>query len=109
MGGAESSLFLTDLMKMYSRYASDAGWQAKIISEDDRDGGGIKNATMEIIGEGAYDDLKWENGVHRVQRIPTTEAGGRVHTSTVSLFVRPTQSFSSAIMLTIMLGSAPPK
>jgi len=92
VGGAESSLFLTDLMKMYSRYASDAGWQAKVISEDDRDGGGIKNATMEIIGEGAYDDLKWENGVHRVQRIPATEAGGRVHTSTISLFVLPLQS-----------------
>ncbi|KLO15191.1 peptide chain release factor 1, partial [Schizopora paradoxa] len=91
VGGAESSLFLNDLMKMYSRYASDLGWQAKVISEDDRDGGGIKNATMEVIGDGAYDDLKWETGVHRVQRIPATEAGGRVHTSTVSLFVLPLQ------------------
>lgn len=109
VGGAESSLFLTDLMKMYSRYASDQGWQAKVISEDGRDGGGIKNASMEVLGEGSYDDLKWETGVHRVQRIPATEAGGRVHTSTVSLFVRPNVVVFVDTILTNSPGSSPPR
>lgn len=95
VGGAESSLFLTELMKMYSRYSSEREWHSKVISKDDADGGGIKNATMEVLGEGVYDDLRWETGVHRVQRVPATEAGGRVHTSTVSLFVCLPTSCSS--------------
>lgn len=88
VGGSESSLFLSDLLRMYSRYATLRGWTAKIISSEDKEGGGLKNAILEIDGEGAYDCLQWESGVHRVQRVPKTEASGRVHTSTVQVLVR---------------------
>ena len=87
VGGSEASLFLEDLLRMYSRFASTKGWSAKIISKDERDEGGLKFATMEVAGEGSYDELRWESGVHRVQRVPATEASGRVHTSTVSVIV----------------------
>ncbi|PAV17674.1 peptide chain release factor 1 [Pyrrhoderma noxium] len=89
VGGSESSLFLQDLLRMYTRYASLRDWPSKIVAKEDRDGGGMKNAILEIVGEGAYDCLRWESGVHRVQRVPATESSGRVHTSTVQVIVLP--------------------
>lgn len=65
VGGSESSLFLTELLRMYSRFASLRDWTAKIVVKEEREGGGMKSAILEIIGEGAYDCLKWESGVHR--------------------------------------------
>lgn len=62
-------------------------WSSKILSQADKEGGGIKSVILEINGEGSYDELRWESGVHRVQRIPATESGGRVHTSTVQVVV----------------------
>lgn len=72
---------------MYTRFSVTKGWQAKLASKDDRDEGGLKFATLEVTGHGAYDEFRWESGVHRVQRVPATEASGRVHTSTVSVIV----------------------
>ncbi|KAL5504872.1 MRF1 [Sanghuangporus vaninii] len=97
VGGSESSLFLSDLLRMYTRYASLCSWTAKIISSDNKDGGGLKYAILEIGGEGAYECLRWENGVHRVQRIPKTEASGRVHTSTVQVLVLPVPKENSDV------------
>ncbi|OCB88187.1 release factor [Sanghuangporus baumii] len=97
VGGSESSLFLSDLLRMYTRYANLRRWTAKIISSDNKDGGGLKYAILEIGGEGAYECLQWENGVHRVQRIPKTEASGRVHTSTVQVLVLPVPKENSDV------------
>jgi peptide chain release factor 1 len=89
VGGSEASLFLADLLRMYLRLANARRWKAAIVSQNDAsDGGGIKDALVEIKGEGAYEALRWESGVHRVQRVPATEASGRVHTSTVAVIVR---------------------
>lgn len=91
VGGSEASLFLQDLLRMYTRWAtSSMGWEAKVVAKEEREGGGLKNAILEVVGEGAYEWLRWESGVHRVQRVPTTESGGRVHTSTVQVIVRIT-------------------
>ena len=89
VGGSESSLFLGDLLRMYQRLAVTANWKASIIAKNDSDSGGIKDATVEFKGAGAYDSLRWESGVHRVQRVPATEASGRTHTSTVAIVVLP--------------------
>ncbi|KAG6844395.1 hypothetical protein H0H87_007207 [Tephrocybe sp. NHM501043] len=89
VGGSESSLFLSDLLRMYLRLANVRRWQATIVSQNDNEGGGIKDAIVEVKGEGAYEALRWESGVHRVQRVPATEASGRVHTSTVAIIVLP--------------------
>ncbi|KAK1220112.1 Peptide chain release factor 1, mitochondrial [Marasmius sp. AFHP31] len=98
VGGTESSLFLAELLRMYERFASLHGWKATALSNNVNEGGGIKDAIMEVKGEGAYDTLRWESGVHRVQRVPATESGGRVHTSTVTaIHVNKTES---AIRLT---------
>jgi len=94
VGGSEASLFLGDLLRVYLRYAQTMRWKAEIIGKSDSDGGGIKDAVVEVKGVGAYDGLKWESGVHRVQRVPATEAKGRVHTSTVAAIVSiPTIDF----------------
>ena len=93
VGGSESSLLLQDLLRMYTRYASLRDWPSKIVAKEDRDGGGMKNAILEIVGEGAYDCLRWESGVHRVQRVPATESSGRVHTSTVQVIVGLSYSY----------------
>jgi len=94
VGGSEASLFLSDLLRVYLRYAQTMRWKAEIIGKSDSDGGGIKDAVVEVKGVGAYDGLKWESGVHRVQRVPATEAKGRVHTSTVAAIVSiPTIDF----------------
>ena len=87
VGGSESSLFCQDLLRMYSRWATLRGWTAKPVALEEREGGGLKHAMLEIAGGGAYEWLRWESGVHRVQRVPATESAGRVHTSTVQVIV----------------------
>ncbi|KAG6812287.1 hypothetical protein H0H92_003596 [Tricholoma furcatifolium] len=109
VGGSESSLFLGDLLRMYLRLVNVKGWQAAVVSQNENEGGGIKDALVEIKGEGAYDGLRWESGVHRVQRVPATEASGRVHTSTVAVIVRILLFCGRAsgyLLLVIFLGSS---
>lgn len=88
-GGDEASIWAGDLVRMYSRYAESQNWQVKMISESLADMGGFKEAILEIKGDRVYSKLKFEAGVHRVQRVPLTEAGGRVHTSTATVAVMP--------------------
>lgn len=88
-GGEEASLFATELLRMYLRYAEGQGWTTELLSKTDADNGGIKEAIVRIMGAGAYGKLKLEGGVHRVQRIPVTEAKGRIHTSAVTVAVLP--------------------
>lgn len=88
-GGDEASIWAGDLVRMYSRYAETQGWRIKLVSESLADMGGFKEAILEIQGEQVYSQLKFEAGVHRVQRVPVTEAGGRVHTSTATVAVMP--------------------
>ncbi|MEK7150603.1 MAG: PCRF domain-containing protein [Patescibacteria group bacterium] len=87
VGGNEAALFAEDLALMYTKYAAKCGWKASIVNESRNDVGGIKEGVYELHGEGAYDALKNESGVHRVQRIPATEKMGRVHTSTASVAI----------------------
>lgn len=86
-GGEESALFAADLYRMYSYYAQNRGWKIDIIDQSESDKGGFKQLTFEVKGKGAYSRLKYESGVHRVQRVPETEAQGRIHTSTVTVAV----------------------
>ena len=88
-GGDEAALFAGDLLKMYTRYAQLQGWRAELMSLTESDLGGIKEAVMGVEGEGAYAKLKFESGVHRVQRVPVTEASGRIHTSAATVAVLP--------------------
>lgn len=88
-GGDEAALFAAELLDMYKRYVESRGWSARITEESKNDLGGYKEASMEIKGQGVYDDLRWETGVHRVQRVPETEKSGRVHTSTASVAILP--------------------
>ncbi|MEB3336090.1 MAG: peptide chain release factor 1 [Leptolyngbyaceae bacterium] len=88
-GGDEASIWAGDLVRMYSRYAESQGWRIKLLSESLADMGGFKEAIIEIQGEQVYSKLKFEAGVHRVQRVPLTEASGRVHTSTATVAVMP--------------------
>ncbi|MGC9525531.1 MAG: peptide chain release factor 1 [Limnospira sp.] len=88
-GGDEASIWAGDLVRMYSRYAEGQGWRVKMLSESLADMGGFKEAILEIQGANVYSQLKFEAGVHRVQRVPVTEAGGRVHTSTATVAVMP--------------------
>ena len=88
-GGEEAALFAEELALMYKRYAEIAGWSWKVISESTSSLGGYKEASFEISGEGVYRDLRFETGVHRVQRVPATEKMGRVHTSTASVAILP--------------------
>ncbi|NLI90269.1 MAG: peptide chain release factor 1 [Epulopiscium sp.] len=88
-GGDEAALFAADLFRMYSRYAERQNWNVETMSLNESGIGGFKEAIFMIQGEGAYSKLKYESGVHRVQRIPTTESGGRIHTSTVTVAVLP--------------------
>src|SRR4030043_1112584 len=90
-GGGEASLFAADLFRMYSRHAQSKGWQVDIIDSNQTELGGFKEIIFEIKGKGAFSQLKYESGVHRVQRVPTTEAQGRIHTSTatVAILVEP--------------------
>lgn len=88
-GGSEAALFAGDLFRMFTRYAERQGWKSEIMSSSIPDIGGIKEIIFSIDGSGAYSRLKYESGVHRVQRIPTTESGGRIHTSTATVAVLP--------------------
>ena len=88
-GGDEASIWAGDLMRMYSRYAEEQRWRVKLVSESLADMGGFKEIILEIQGDQVYSKLKFEAGVHRVQRVPVTEAGGRVHTSTATVAVMP--------------------
>lgn len=88
-GGDEASIWAGDLLRMYSRYADTQGWKVKLVSESLAEMGGFKEVVLEIQGDQVYSKLKFEAGVHRVQRVPVTEAGGRVHTSTATVAVMP--------------------
>ncbi len=88
-GGDEASLFAGDLMRMYMRYAEGRGWRVALVSESEGTSGGYKEVSLEIKGDDVYGTLKFESGVHRVQRVPATEASGRVHTSAATVAVMP--------------------
>ena len=88
-GGDEAGLFAGDLFRMYSRYAERQRWHVEIIDANQSDVGGFKEVVFEVHGKGAYSRLKFESGVHRVQRVPETEAQGRIHTSTATVAVLP--------------------
>jgi peptide chain release factor 1 len=88
-GGDESALFAGDLFRMYTRYAERQGWQVEIISESHSELGGYKEVIVKLAGQGAYSRLKFESGGHRVQRVPETEAQGRIHTSACTIAVLP--------------------
>jgi peptide chain release factor 1 len=88
-GGDEAALFAGDLYKMYSRFAEARGWKTEVIEANYTEIGGYKEIIFMINGAGAYSKLKYENGAHRVQRVPTTESGGRIHTSTATVAVLP--------------------
>ena len=88
-GGAEAGLWAGDLMRMYIKYAEQRRWKAELLYVSETEVGGVREASLEIRGEGAYSRLKYESGVHRVQRVPVTEAAGRIHTSTATVAVMP--------------------
>lgn len=89
VGGEESALFAHSLFRMYNLYAAQKGWSVELLNYNETELGGIKEADFEIRGSGAFSRLKFESGVHRVQRVPETESGGRVHTSTATVAVLP--------------------
>lgn len=88
-GGEEAALFAAELLRMYLRYAEERGWETELLDKADADAGGIKEASVRIAGDNTFGTLRYEGGVHRVQRIPETEAKGRVHTSTATVAVMP--------------------
>ena len=88
-GGDEAALFAADLYRMYTRYCEHHGWRVETISLCDAALGGIKEAIFKVAGEGAFGTMRWESGVHRVQRVPATEAQGRIHTSAATVAVLP--------------------
>ena len=92
VGGEESALFAHSLFRMYSMYAAAKGWQLELMNYSETELGGVKEADFVLSGRGAYSRLKYESGVHRVQRVPETESGGRVHTSTATVAVLPERS-----------------
>jgi len=88
-GGDEAGLFAADLFRIYTRYAESQGWKSSVLSHHESGIGGYKEILFQLIGKGVYSRLKYESGVHRVQRIPQTESGGRIHTSTATVAVLP--------------------
>jgi peptide chain release factor 1 len=88
-GGDEAALFAADLFRMYSRYAENKGWKIEVMSMNETELGGLKEIIFSISGKNVYENLRYESGVHRVQRVPATEASGRIHTSTVTVAVLP--------------------
>jgi peptide chain release factor 1 len=88
-GGDEAALFAGDLFRMYTRYADVKGWKVEVMEKNQNEIGGMKEVTFQVSGESVYDDLKFESGAHRVQRVPETESGGRIHTSAVTVAVMP--------------------
>ena len=91
-GGDEAALFAADLFRMYERYAAEQGWRVEVISANASDIGGFKEVVANITGQGVFAKLKFESGVHRVQRVPVTESGGRIHTSAATVAVLPEPS-----------------
>jgi peptide chain release factor 1 len=98
-GGDESALFSGDLLRMYSRYAEQSGWKVELMSESPSDLGGYKEVIVRLDGEGAYGRLKFESGAHRVQRVPATEAQGRIHTSACTVAVMPEADEATDIVI----------
>jgi peptide chain release factor 1 len=98
-GGDESTLFAGDLFRMYTRYAERRGWQVEIISESSSELGGYKEVIARIVGQGVYSRLKFESGGHRVQRVPKTEAQGRIHTSACTVAVLPEADAINEVVL----------
>ncbi|MFN8581617.1 MAG: peptide chain release factor 1 [Gemmatimonadaceae bacterium] len=88
-GGDEAALFAADLFRMYTRYIERRGWKVEILSLSDGALGGYKEAVFKVLGPGAFGDMRWESGVHRVQRVPVTESAGRIHTSAATVAVLP--------------------
>jgi len=88
-GGEEAALFAADLFRMYSRYAANQGWTVEVMSENATELGGMKEIVFSVAGDSVYEKLRWESGVHRVQRVPATESSGRIHTSAVTVAVLP--------------------
>jgi peptide chain release factor 1 len=88
-GGSEAALFAGDLFRMYARYADNHGWKVNVLSESEGEAGGFKEIIAEVSGRGVFARLKFESGVHRVQRVPATEASGRIHTSAATIAVLP--------------------
>ncbi|NCU12427.1 MAG: peptide chain release factor 1 [Sphingomonadaceae bacterium] len=88
-GGDEAALFAADLLRMYERFAAEQGWRFELVSANASDIGGFKEAVAQITGNGVFAKLKFESGVHRVQRVPVTESGGRIHTSAATVAVLP--------------------
>ncbi|MDR2808282.1 MAG: peptide chain release factor 1 [Spirochaetaceae bacterium] len=88
-GGEEAALFASDLFRMYSRFAETAGWKIEVMNSNETELGGVKEIVFSISGVNVYESLRYESGVHRVQRVPTTEASGRIHTSAVTVAVLP--------------------
>jgi peptide chain release factor 1 len=88
-GGEEAALFAGEIFRMYQKYAERHRWKLEILSSSPAEMGGMKEVIAEIAGDGAYARLKWESGVHRVQRVPATEAQGRIHTSAATVIVLP--------------------
>lgn len=98
-GGDESAIFAGDLLRMYSRFAEQKGWRVELISGHDAEMGGYKEVIARIEGDGVYGQLKFESGAHRVQRVPETEAQGRVHTSTATVAIMPEADEASDIVI----------
>ena len=88
-GGDEAALFAADLYRMYERFAAEQGWRVEMISANASDIGGFKEVVANVAGNGVFAKLKFESGVHRVQRVPVTESGGRIHTSAATVAVLP--------------------
>ena len=88
-GGSEANIFAGDLLDVYRKYCTTQGWKASVLDSSPGDDGGYKNVVLEIKGDAVYSKLKWEAGVHRVQRVPATESQGRVHTSTATVAIMP--------------------
>ena len=88
-GGDEAAIWCSDLLKLYTKYALTQNWQTRVVSSTDSDAGGCRDVTVEIKGDSVYSKLKFEAGVHRVQRVPATETQGRIHTSTATVASTP--------------------
>ena len=98
VGGEEAAIFAQDLAIMYQRYVEGRGWGWKVVDVSESEMGGYKEASFEVTGTNVYDILKWETGVHRIQRIPATEKSGRIHTSTASVIVLPIRKKATVII-----------
>lgn len=98
VGGEEAAIFAQDLAIMYQRYVESKGWGWKVVDVSESEMGGYKEASFEVTGTNVYDALRWETGVHRIQRIPATEKSGRIHTSTASVIVLPIRKKATVVI-----------